>query len=145
MSRKSVARTGNLAYRKGYSRSPAWFARRDRWFEDFQSQHGHQPGCYVCEMTKSELGSLDLHHLSYEGIQRGQRNRWVANERHEDLVPLCRSCHDDLHSRLDDGKTYYGWSRKRATFRVIADLRLHLKHDPAWQQRLQSRSKKAAE
>lgn len=140
MSRYSLTRTGNTAYRQGYSRSPAWFARRDRWFEDFRAHTGQDPACYVCEMTKTQLGSLDLHHVSYQGVRRGPRNRWVADERHEDLVPMCRWCHDDLHGRLDDGKTYYGWSRDTATFRIIADLRMHLDHDADKQHRLRSRA-----
>lgn len=140
MVRHGLSRTGNQQYRHGYSRSPAWFARRDRWFEQFAALHGWQAYCYVCEMSKTQLGGLDLHHVSYDGVGRDHRNRWVAHERYEDLVPMCRSCHDDLHARLDDGKTYYGWSRENATFRIIADLRMHLAHDPGKQRRLRDRA-----
>lgn len=126
MSRRAVTRTGNTDYRDGYSKSPAWFARRDQWFVEFRQITGCEPFCYVCDATKAHLGSLDLHHLNYDGVQRGARNQWVAAEKHEDLVPLCRACHDDVHNRLDDGKTYYGWSRETATFIVIRDLRNRL-------------------
>lgn len=93
-------------------------------------------------MTKSQMGSLDLHHVSYEGVRRGQGNRWVAEETDEDLVPLCRQCHDQLHSRMDDGKTYYGWSRENATFRIIAELRQQLARNRHRQQLLNARNRR---
>lgn len=141
MARLSRTRTGNKDYNKGYLRSPGWFARRREWFEDFVEIAGTVPFCYVCHMTRTQLGGLDLHHLSYEGVGRDHRNRWVANEDHLDLIPLCRQCHTDVHSRLDDGKTYYGWSRENASFVIIRDLRTQLADDPVKLQRLRSRAK----
>lgn len=138
MARLSNRRTGAEEYRGGYSRSPAWFARRDQWFADVQAM-GYAPACQVCMRTRDDLSaahkrtklaSLDLHHVSYARVTRGHRNRWVAGEHHEDLVAMCRGCHEQLHTRLDDGKTYYGWSRETATFRIIADMRAELEQAP---------------
>lgn len=129
MSRLSNTRTGSKAYSKGYLRSPAWHARRRKWFEDFEAQSGVEAFCYSCERTKAHTPnkSLDLHHVSYDGVTGPPEvPRWTANEKHEDLVPMCRDCHRDLHRRMDRGKDYYGWSRERATFTIIARQRQRL-------------------
>lgn len=91
-------------------------------------------------MTKTQLGGLDLHHVSYEGVTRGDRNRWVAQEADSDLMPMCRICHQDLHRIMDRGRDYYGWDRETATINIIATLRRRLSHDPAKQQRLWARA-----
>lgn len=139
MRRLSNSRTGSTAYSKGYLKSPAWHARRRMWFDDCRAA-GYEPACQVCEMTMTQLGSLDLHHVSYEGVGRGERNRWVANEADQDLMPMCRVCHQDLHRIMDRGRDYYGWERENATVSIIVTLRRRLANDPAKQQRLWARA-----
>lgn len=139
MSRLSLTRTGSSEYSRGYLKSPAWHERRRQWFEDCR-QAGFEPVCQVCEMTKAQLGGLDLHHLSYEGVSRELRTRrWVAAEDDADLMPMCRWCHQDLHRIMDRGRDYYGWDRTRATITILTGLRQRLRHDPAKQHRLAAR------
>jgi hypothetical protein len=47
--------------------------------------------CATCWVTESETGTFDLHHKHYDHFGR---------ERIEDLVLLCRPCHEAITSRI---------------------------------------------
>lgn len=103
-------------YRAGFLRSPAWFARRDRWFRA-RAATGHPIVCALCDAAGDQR-SLELHHLDYAGVVKGARG-WRSLERDEDLVPLHPACHEVLH-RLIDRDTVLSRQRTRRDATVIA-------------------------
>lgn len=93
-----------------------------RWFRDCRA-NGYEPACQVCGATLSDERSLDLHHVSYDGVSwHESKDQWVAAEADEDLVPLCRAHHQQLHRIMDGRKEFYGWDRRRATVVIVARL-----------------------
>ncbi|GGD86697.1 hypothetical protein GCM10007269_31980 [Microbacterium murale] len=94
----NTRRTGlkNL-YREEFLRSPAWFARRDRWFRA-HSANGTVP-CAACGVMTPKA-KLELHHRDYRGVRIIQ-GTWQAWEDDADLVPLHRHCHELLHRLID--------------------------------------------
>jgi 5-methylcytosine-specific restriction endonuclease McrA len=48
---------------------------------------------YRCQMGASHDGPLDVHHNTYQNY---------GNERPQDLVVLCRSCHEQIHGVVED-------------------------------------------
>ena len=116
----SLARSGNRQYQRGYLRSAAWFRRRDRWFAKVEDR-GLVAVCQVCGAP----GSLDLHHVSYDGVRRDdETGTWRAGEKHEDLMPLCREHHQAVHDEFDRRRRdFWGWDRRRATAVVVVGLR----------------------
>lgn len=62
--------------------SPLWRHKREQAFKE------HGAYCQRCFTTQS----LDVHHLTYKRL---------GNERMDDLAPLCRACHDELHLAHD--------------------------------------------
>ena len=58
----------------------------------------------------------DLHHLSYDRL---------GNERHEDLLPLCRTCHRALHRILDTSPHWRAMPRSTASLAIIERLGVH--------------------
>lgn len=121
MSRLSLHRTGSSSYRE-YLRSPQWGFRRVRWFRD-QRKRGFEPACQVCGITLTDAETLDLHHVSYEGVGRdSSTGQWRAQETDEDLMSLCRQHHRDLHRIMDGRKEFFGWDRRRATVVIIARM-----------------------
>lgn len=127
----SLQRTGNQDYRE-YLRSQAWGWRRKRWFRDCRAK-GFEPACQVCQLTLKKAGSLDLHHVSYEGVQRDENGKWHANEDDGDLMPMCRGCHEQLHYRMDGPGEFRGWDRRRATVVIIRSMRAtYQKGRAAW-------------
>ncbi|MGW9550882.1 hypothetical protein ACWG8W_07490 [Citricoccus zhacaiensis] len=130
MARLSLTRTGSESYRD-YLRSPAWGFRRVRWFRDARAR-ACEPACQVCQVTLEEAGTLDLHHVRYDGLHRDPVSGvWRAREKDEDLMPMCRAHHEQLHARLDARKEYFGWDRRRATMSIVAlMIRRHRKKNP---------------
>lgn len=63
-----------------YYESPQWSRRKKRWLAD-----GGVMECFICEATER----VDLHHTSYIHL---------GDERHEELIPLCRQHHRDTHA-----------------------------------------------
>lgn len=121
MSRNGLNRTGNKQYRR-YLRSQQWGFRRVRWFRDCRAR-GYEPACQVCGVTLVDGDSLDLHHVSYEGVSWDDTTQqWVAREADEDLMPMCREHHQQLHRIMDGRKEFYGWDRRRASVVIIARL-----------------------
>ncbi len=100
---RTVARSG---YRE-YIKSAAWRAKRaEFWRSDLPKQ------CYGCG-TNSTEASMHLHHRTYKNLGR---------ERLLDLVPVCESCHREIH-RLHN--TDPRWRRKGlwAVTNFVADQR----------------------
>src|SRR5690625_108655 len=121
MSRYGLHRTGSASYRQ-YLKSQQRGFRRVRRFRDCRAK-GYEPACQVCGITLAEVDSLDLHHVSYAGVTwDDSAQRWSAQESHEDLMPMCRNHHEQLHRIMDGRKEFYGWGRRRATVVVIARL-----------------------
>lgn len=115
----SLGRSGNVAYTSGYLRSGAWFARRRAWFAAIEDS-GRVVVCLVCGAG----GALDLHHVDYDGVRQRANGSWVAGEADEDLMPLCRVCHELLHAELDRRRRdFWGWDRRRATAVLVVGLR----------------------
>ena len=68
----------------------------------------------------------DRHHTSYEGVGQDADGTWRAREADEDLMPMCREHHQQLHRMMDGKKEFYGWDRRRATVVIVARLRHRL-------------------
>lgn len=64
---------------KSYIQSPEWKARRDRVVAVYGGR------CYCCS---EQTQFLDVHHRTY---------RRLGKERPDDLVPVCRRCHQLIH------------------------------------------------
>lgn len=118
-------RTGvRSSYTSGYLKSPAWFARRDRWFRE-EARWGRPLTCAAC--LEPEVSSqLELHHLDYSGIHQLPDGRYQAAERHADLVPMHPRCHETLHRLIerDEGMARH---RTRRTASLMALDRLRTK------------------
>lgn len=107
---------GRVARRERYSQfmaSAAWRRRRAAWYAAHLSTTGERPSCAICNSCW-RLGVDDLHHRSYDRLGAG---------RDEDLVPLCRSCHDTVHEVIESSPAWRRMSRAQATDVVIARLR----------------------
>lgn len=103
-------------YRSEFLSSPAWFARRARWFRK-QERLGHPLACAGCRWPATR-DQLELHHLDYRGV-RFVDGSWRAFERHDDLVPLHPYCHGLLHQLIDRDRVL-SHHRGRRTASAIA-------------------------
>ncbi len=111
------------SYRRGYLRSPAWFARRDQWFRDEQRRTG-TVACAAC-LVDGTARTLELHHLDYSGVERTDAG-WRAQEAHSDLVAVHPYCHELLHRLLDRDRVL-ARHRDRRTASLSALLHLRRK------------------
>ena len=91
--------TAGNGYRAQFLRSPAWFARRGRWFRK-QERLGGRLACAACDRPASKR-ELELHHLDYAGVTLAADGSWRAFEPHADLLPLHPYCHELLHRLID--------------------------------------------
>ena len=108
------------SYRSRYLHSPAWFARRDRWFADEQTR-SRQVRCALC-LGAGSSRSLELHHLDYRGVTQTPHG-WIAHERHEDLTALHPRCHEYVHQLIERDRALSGFvSRRTASIQAIARL-----------------------
>lgn len=105
-------------YRTGYLRSPAWFRRRDTWFHT-TLQSGQPLVCAACRLPGTPR-TLELHHLTYRGI-RVLDGRWLATERHPDLIPLHPGCHELLHRLIDRDRALAKHRTRRDATRIALD------------------------
>lgn len=120
MSNRRRSGPGNN-YRTGFLKSSAWFARRDRWFQDETGRAGRLR-CIVCTTT-ADRRDLELHHLDYTGVQQTTTG-WIAAEQHDDLVPAHPRCHELLHRLLDRDRVLRSLrGRRTANTRAIRQLR----------------------
>ena len=49
---------------------------------------------YRCEHCKA-MARLEIHHLSYANL---------GNEKDDDLIALCKSCHKEIHAQKQENK-----------------------------------------
>jgi 5-methylcytosine-specific restriction endonuclease McrA len=97
--------------------SQTWRDRRERWLEAFCARQGSDPTCAACSGAWT-LRRGDLHHRSYDRVGR---------ERVDDLVPLCRACHDHVHRVLESTPAWRRMGREQATDLIVACIsRIHL-------------------
>jgi hypothetical protein len=91
-------------YRADVANSPPYQERMAKW----RLQHP-RASCYVCGTRR-----FVLHHRTYE--------RFGGDERDDDLVALCRTHHDDVHSFVehhadDDDALWNAHERMREAYR----------------------------
>lgn len=112
-------------YRTGFLHSPAWLARRARWFRK-QERLGRPLACAGCGLAATR-DQLELHHLDYAGVQRAADGTWRAFERHADLLPLHPYCHGLLHQLIErDRVLSYHRGRRVASAMALTLLRTKL-------------------
>lgn len=123
MSNSRRPATTSRSYRSGYLKSPAWFARRDRWFRA-HARTSIPLTCHACGRAAIPA-DLELHHTDYQGVYK-EGGQWRAREPHADLVPLHPGCHELLH-RLIDRDAVLSRGRDRRTASALALDRLRAK------------------
>jgi 5-methylcytosine-specific restriction endonuclease McrA len=105
-----------LAIRREYGTymdSPTWFARRKRWIAEWTEATGSTPSCLACGGEWSTRRGA-LHHRTYDRL---------GHERANDLIPLCRACHDQLHARMEGSPEWRKRPRPQATDALLAHMR----------------------
>ena len=108
-----------VAQRAGYMRSAAWFRRRKQWFIDEEERCGRQVECPGCGRPLWPSSS-DMHHATYERM---------GHEDHEDLLAMCRDCHELLHRHLDVSPRLRRWIKQNPLVRTRQfAYRLHGRH-----------------
>ena len=111
-------------YRDEFLRSPAWFARRARWFRAHSTDDAVQ--CAACGVAAPQ-GKLELHHRDYEGVRIVQ-GTWQAWEDDDDLIALHPHCHELLHRLIDrDVVLARHRSRRDASDYALRVLQLRLR------------------
>lgn len=103
-------------YRSEFLHSPAWLARRARWFRK-QERLGRPLACAGCGQA-ARMTELELHHLDYSGV-RSVGGSWRALERHEDLLPMHPFCHGAVH-RIIEHDRVLSYHRSRRVASAIA-------------------------
>lgn len=93
--------------------SPRWWAKREAWVAEHQARYGRLPRCAGCDAPWRPRAG-DLHHLTYDRL---------GSERFEDLLAMCRDCHEAVHRLLDTSRGWRRLDRRAATARVVASLR----------------------
>lgn len=96
--------------------SPGWHKRRRRWASEEQRRYGRIV-CALCGARWSQSRG-DLHHLSYSRMGR---------ERHEDLMAMCRPCHELVHQAIDASRSWQRLisrgRRRQVTLAIIESIR----------------------
>ena len=111
-------------YRSEFLSSPAWLARRARWFRK-QVRLGRPLVCAGCGRPALQE-HLELHHLDYSGV-RFVDGTWRAFERHVDLLPLHPYCHGLLHQLIEHDRVLaYHRARRVASAIALSILRRKL-------------------
>ena len=102
--RELTAGGADAGYRNVIAQSPTYLGRMRLWRSNHPSAYGH-----VCGSSEYQL-----HHRTYERFGDGA-------ERDEDLVPLCATHHNDVHSLIqqlpDDDALLTAHDRVRKTYR----------------------------
>ena len=97
-----------------YLSTRAWRQRREVWIASGHA-NSHCPGCGIALDPRR----ADVHHLAYPDIP--------GTETDEDLVLVCRGCHETVHASLDASPAWRRTSRRDATWAILAALRA--RHD----------------
>ena len=93
--------------------SQAWLNFRAHWRNTFVAVFGVDPTCAACGGPWT-LRNGDLHHRNYDRL---------GHERFDDLIPLCRGCHQQLHPILESTPAWRRMGRVQASDVIIARLR----------------------
>ena len=117
--RRPLRTPGRVAAGKRYAdwlASPGWHRRRQRWASEEQRRYGRIV-CALCG-TRWSQSRGDLHHLSYSRMGR---------ERHEDLMAMCRPCHELVHQAIDASRSWQRLisrgRRRQVTLAIIESIR----------------------
>ncbi|OLO85137.1 MULTISPECIES: hypothetical protein [Actinomyces] len=117
--RRPLRTPGRVAAGKRYAdwlASPGWHRRRQRWASEEQRRYGRIV-CALCGARWSQSRG-DLHHLSYSRMGR---------ERHEDLMAMCRPCHELVHQAIDASRSWQRLisrgRRRQVTLAIIKSIR----------------------
>ena len=115
----SLQTPGRQASRRKYKeyvsdRSPAWIARRKKWFQEWADLYGNRPPACSGGCGKKMTLRDDFHHRTYERL---------TQERFEDLIVMCRLCHQALHRAIDQDPMWRSAERSVATDSVLHNLR----------------------
>jgi 5-methylcytosine-specific restriction endonuclease McrA len=86
---------------------------RTHWRNNFVAVFGVEPTCAACGGSWT-LRNGDLHHRNYDRL---------GHERFDDLVPLCRVCHEQLHLILESTPAWRHLGRAQASDLIVARLR----------------------
>jgi hypothetical protein len=98
-----------------YLKSNHWHNLRLRYYASklFTKNKRFPSGCHCCGFT----GNLELHHRTY---------KYIGKERLQDLIPLCRRCHQDTHDLVHEMKSVAknDWKiLKSKSWRKVRNLR----------------------
>ena len=98
--------------------SQQWLQRRRQWLAEWTDHFACRPVCMVCD-TAWTLDHGDLHHRNYDRL---------GHERWTDLIPVCRACHDHIHTLWDATPAWRRIGRSQATVGIISRLRRRHSH-----------------
>lgn len=107
-SRGTANQAGRRAAWTEYLASGAWNVRRLAFFASGRA-NTECPGCDVAVGL-----SDDVHHLEYPDAP--------GQEADEDLVVLCRRCHEAVHVSMDSSPSWRRMSRRAATWAILEQL-----------------------
>ncbi len=93
--------------------SRAWLGFRAHWRDTFMAVFGVEPTCVACG-GRWTLRNGDLHHRNYDRL---------GHERFDDLIPLCRACHEQIHRVLESTPAWRRMRRAQASDVIVARLR----------------------
>lgn len=108
--------TGRIVRRAGYAAymaSERWCQVREAWAAQWFEDHGRPPVCSACG-AEWRLRAGDLHHRSYSRL---------GHEKPNDMIPMCRGCHADLHRILESSPAWRRLGRPQATDLIVNVLR----------------------
>ena len=94
--------------------SRSWLDCRRHWRDVFVAVHGIEPVCAVCGEPWT-LRHGDLHHRTYDRL---------GHERFDDLIPLCRECHERVHRILECTQAWRVLVRAQASDLIVKRLRV---------------------
>lgn len=117
--RRPLRTPGRAAAGKRYAdwlASPEWHKRRRRWAKEEQRRRGRIV-CALCGARWSQSHG-DLHHLSYNRMGR---------ESHDDLMAMCRPCHELVHRAIDASRSWQKLisrgKRRQVTLAIIENIK----------------------
>jgi hypothetical protein len=88
-----------------YIRSEAWQRKRRQFYSSnmFKCFKGEGKwNCYCCGISNVPL---DLHHRTYKRLGKEKINI--------DLVPVCRTCHDEIHLLIET-RNFHVWGATKS-------------------------------
>ena len=117
--RRPLRTPGRAAAGKRYTdwlASPQWHKRRRRWAKEELRRRGRSV-CALCGARGSPPPG-DLHHPSYSRMGR---------ESHDDLMAMCRPCHELVHRAIDASRSWQKLisrgKRRQVTLAIIENIK----------------------